>query len=358
MEERKVKLELKDMAKKYDNGDGVEHINLKVYEGEIVTFLGPSGCGKSTILRTIGGFMDVTDGDILVDGQSIVNLPPEKRPTAMVFQSYNLWPHMTIYENLAFGLKLRKVPKKEIDAEIKKMLELVSMSGFEKKYPGQLSGGQQQRIAIARSLLLKPSLLLLDEPFSALDEFLKDRLQQELIQMLEDYPGTVILVSHSRDEIYRFSDELIVMDQGKVVCHGNTEETFDCPEWKEAARLTGCKNITEAIREDEHHLQVPGWGIRFTLEQQIDEDIRYVGIRAHDFEPIWLADGEQPEEGWIKVKVDSVAKLPFEHKYFLKESEEQEDVCWFVQRDLWDELEKKGMPGWLKIPEEKLLLLK
>ena len=176
--------------------------------------------------------------------------------------------------------------------------------------------------------------------------------------MLVDYPGTVILVSHSRDEIYRFSDELIVMDQGKVVCHGNTEETFDCPEWKEAARLTGCKNITEAIREDEHHLQVPGWGIRFTLEQQIDEDIRYVGIRAHDFEPIWLADGEQPEEGWIKVKVDSVAKLPFEHKYFLKESEEQEDVCWFVQRDLWDVLEKKGMPGWLKIPEEKLLLLK
>lgn len=103
---------------------------------------------------------------------------------------------------------------------------------------------------------------------------------------------------------------------------------------------------------------MPGWGIRFTLEQQIDEDIRYVGIRAHDFEPIWLADGEQPEEGWIKVKVDSVAKLPFEHKYFLKESEEQEDVCWFVQRDLWDVLEKKGMPGWLKIPEEKLLLLK
>ena len=113
MKDRKVKLELRDMAKKYDNGDGVEHINLKVYEGEIVTFLGPSGCGKSTILRTIGGFMDVTDGDILVDGQSIVNMPPEKRPTAMVFQSYNLWPHMTIYENLAFGLKLRKVPKKE-----------------------------------------------------------------------------------------------------------------------------------------------------------------------------------------------------------------------------------------------------
>ena len=158
MSERKIKLQIKDMTKKYDNGDGVEHINLDIYEGEIVTFLGPSGCGKTTILRTIGGFLDVTSGDITIDGQSIIGLPPEKRPTAMVFQSYNLWPHMTIYENLAFGLKLRKVPKAEIDTDIKKMLALVSMSGCEKKYPNQMSGGQQQRIAIARSLLLKPSL--------------------------------------------------------------------------------------------------------------------------------------------------------------------------------------------------------
>ena len=123
------------MTKHYDNGDGVENINLKVYENEIVTFLGPSGCGKSTILRTIAGFLDVTSGDILVDGQSIVNLPPENRPTAMVFQSYNLWPHMTIYENLAFGLKLRKIPKKTIDEDIKNMLALVSMSGTEEKIP-------------------------------------------------------------------------------------------------------------------------------------------------------------------------------------------------------------------------------
>lgn len=215
MEERKVKLELKDMAKKYDNGDGVEHINLKVYEGEIVTFLGPSGCGKSTILRTIGGFMDVTDGDILVDGQSIVNLPPEKRPTAMVFQSYNLWPHMTIYENLAFGLKLRKVPKKEIDAEIKKMLELVSMSGFEKKYPGQLSGGQQQRIAIARSLLLKPSLLLLDEPFSALDAKIRQQMREELKKIQSDLGITVIFVTHDQEEAMALSHRIVVMNKGK-----------------------------------------------------------------------------------------------------------------------------------------------
>ena len=127
MKDRKVKLEIKNMAKKYDNGDGVENINLKIYEGEIVTFLGPSGCGKSTILRTIGGFMDVTSGDILIDGNSIVGLSPENRPTAMVFQSYNLWPHMTIYENLAFGMKLRKIPKKTIDEDIKNMLALIQL---------------------------------------------------------------------------------------------------------------------------------------------------------------------------------------------------------------------------------------
>ena len=180
MSERKIKLQLKDMAKKYPNGDGVEHINLDIYEGEIVSFLGPSGCGKTTILRAIGGFHDVTGGDITIDGQSIIALPPEKRPTAMVFQSYNLWPHMTIYENLAFGLKLRKIPQKQIDADIKDALKLVSMSGSEKKYPSQLSGGQQQRIAIARSLLLKPSLLLLDEPFSALDAKIRQQMREEL----------------------------------------------------------------------------------------------------------------------------------------------------------------------------------
>lgn len=180
MSDRKIKLQIKDMTKRYDNGDGVAHINLDVYEGEIVTFLGPSGCDKSTILRTLGGFLDVTEGDITIDGQSIIALPPEKRPTAMVFQSYNLWPHMTIYENLAFGLKLRKIPKSTYDPDIKKMLALVHMSGSEKKYPGQLSGGQQQRIAIARSLLLKPSLLLLDEPFSALDAKIRQEMREEL----------------------------------------------------------------------------------------------------------------------------------------------------------------------------------
>ena len=250
---RKVKLEIKDMTKRYDNGDGVEHINLKVYEGEIVTFLGPSGCGKSTILRTIGGFMDVTSGDILIDDKSIVGLPPENRPTAMVFQSYNLWPHMTIYENLAFGLKLRKIPKKTIDADIKKMLALVSMSGCEKKYPGQLSGGQQQRIAIARSLLLKPSLLLLDEPFSALDAKIRQQMREELKRIQSELGITVIFVTHDQEEAMAISHRIVVMNKGKFDQVGTPDEIYDQPATLHVASFIGEMNF---IKNDQCTLAV------------------------------------------------------------------------------------------------------
>ena len=243
MSERKIKLQIKDMTKKYDNGDGVEHINLDVYEGEIVTFLGPSGCGKTTILRTIGGFLDVTSGDITVDGQSIVGLPPEKRPTAMVFQSYNLWPHMTIYENLAFGLKLRKVPKATIDKDIKDILALVSMSGCEKKYPSQLSGGQQQRIAIARSLLLKPSLLLLDGPFSALDAKIRQQMREELKKIQHDLGITVIFVTHDQEEAMSLSHRIVVMNKGKFEQIGTPSEIYDHPATRHVASFIGEMNF-------------------------------------------------------------------------------------------------------------------
>ena len=222
MSERKIKLQIKDMTKKYDNGDGVEHINLDVYEGEIVTFLGPSGCGKTTILRTIGGFLDVTSGDITVDGQSIVGLPPEKRPTAMVFQSYNLWPHMTIYENLAFGLKLRKVPKATIDKDIKDILALVSMSGCEKKYPSQLSGGQQQRVSIARALAGDPSLILADEPTGALDS----RTSREVLNFLKklnDEGNTIVMITHD-NSIAMEAKRVIRVHDGKINFDGDVKD--------------------------------------------------------------------------------------------------------------------------------------
>ena len=280
MSERKIKLQIKDMTKKYDNGDGVEHINLDIYEGEIVTFLGPSGCGKTTILRTIGGFLDVTSGDIAVDGQSIIGMPPEKRPTAMVFQSYNLWPHMTIYENLAFGLKLRKVPKAEINADVKKYLDLVSMPGCEKKYPGQLSGGQQQRIAIARSLMLKPSLLLLDEPFSALDAKIRQQMREELKKIQQDLGITVIFVTHDQEEAMSLSHRIVVMNKGKFEQTGTPAEIYDKPATLHVASFIGEMNFlkkdgkTIAVRPEDLTVTEGSGG-------QFDATVRTVMLLGH-----------------------------------------------------------------------------
>ena len=243
--EREVKLRISDMTKKYDNGDGVEHINLEVYSGEIVTMLGPSGCGKTTILRTIGGFLDVTSGDIEIDGPSVVNLPPEKRPTAMVFQSYNLWPHMTIYENLAFGMKLRKIPKKEIDEQMHDMLKLVQMEGVEKKYPAQMSGGQQQRIAIARSLLLKPALLLLDEPFSALDAKIRNQMREELKKIQHELNITVVFVTHDQEEAMALSHRIVVMNKGVFEQIGTPQQVYDDPVSKYVATFIGENNFLD-----------------------------------------------------------------------------------------------------------------
>ena len=242
---REVKLRISDMDKIYDNGDGVRGINLEVYTGELVTMLGPSGCGKTTILRTIGGFLDINKGDILIDGKSIAFLPPEKRPTAMVFQSYNLWPHMTIYENLAFGLKLRKIPKDEIKRRIEDMLKLVLMSGHEKKYPNQLSGGQQQRVALARSLLLKPEVLLLDEPYSALDAKIRMQMREELKKIQNDLGITIVFVTHDQEEAMAISHRIVVMNKGVFEQVGTPMEVYDNPVSKYVASFIGDMNFLE-----------------------------------------------------------------------------------------------------------------
>ena len=210
-----------------------------------MTMLGPSGCGKSTILRTLGGFLDIDKGDILIDGQSVKDLPPEKRPTAMVFQSYNLWPHMTVYENLAFGLEIKKVPKNVIRSEIERGLKLVNMSGYEKKYPGQLSGGQQQRIAIARALLLKPSVLLLDEPFSALDAKIRAQMREELKRIQEELNITVVFVTHDQEEAMALSHRIVVMNKGKFEQVGTPTEVYDNPATKYVASFIGEMNFIE-----------------------------------------------------------------------------------------------------------------
>lgn len=323
-----------------------------------IGILGASGCGKSMTLRCLAGIERPDSGYIRLEDKTVYSsadrcfVTPKKRRVGYLFQHYALFPTMTVEQNIGMGLRMAKMEKK---TRVQEMIEKFQLKGLEKKLPGELSGGQQQRTALARIMAYEPEVILLDEPFSALDAFLKDRLQQELMEMLEDYKGTVILVSHSRDEIYRFSEELFVMADGHILCQGKTKEVFADPKVKEAARLTGCKNIAEAVKKTAHELEIPGWGTTLSLAQEIPEDISFAGIRAHDFVPVW---GER-RENCIRVMAGTEADLPFEKKYFLKTTGTQtEELCWFVQREQLRETEEKGLPEYLQIPEEKLLLLR
>ena len=265
-DQNNVKMQIRGVTKRFSPTEGVFSIDLDVYEGELVTQLGPSGCGKTTLLRAIGGFHQIDEGEIRLDGTPIQNLPPEKRPTAMVFQSYNLWPHMTIYENMAFGLRLRKQSKQEIAQKVAHMLDVVKMPGCEKKYPAQLSGGQQQRIAIARALLLEPSVLLLDEPFSALDAKIRGQMREELKRIQQSLGITIVFVTHDQEEAMALSDRIAVMRQGDIEQVGTPASIYDNPENEFVAGFIGQMNLIEdaghkvAVRPEDVVLTAPSGG--------------------------------------------------------------------------------------------------
>ena len=243
MTDKKVKLHIEKLTKKYSQKEGVENIELDVYDQELLTLLGPSGCGKTTILRLINAFL--AQNDSVLSQEKVLLMSMTYQFEGVVFQSYNLWPHMTVYENMAFGLKLRKTPKKDIDRMIKKMLEMVKMSGVEKKYPSQLSGGQQQRVAIARALVLKPSLLLLDEPFSALDAKIRQQMREELKRIQIEAGLTIIFVTHDQEEALAISDRIAVMNQGCIEQLDTPDQVYDHPSSRFVAGFIGEMNFVK-----------------------------------------------------------------------------------------------------------------
>jgi len=245
-------LTLSNLQKRFGDVTAVNNIDFTVNDGEFLCILGPSGCGKSTALRMIAGFEDPTAGDILIDDISVVDQPPNKRPTAMVFQKYTLWPHMRVYDNIAFGLRLRGMSKAAIDREVSRVLEMVGLSTYGPRYPAQLSGGEQQRIALARALVLEPKILLLDEPFSSLDALLRVRLREELRRIQRQVRITAIFVTHDQEEALSLADRIAVMSKGNVEQLDKPSVIYANPNSLFVADFIGAMNLINAHPEGAH----------------------------------------------------------------------------------------------------------
>ncbi len=241
-------LDLVNLHKRFGGVDAVNHINLSVGDGEFLCILGPSGCGKSTALRMVAGFEEPTSGDVRIDDVSIVNMPPNRRPTAMVFQKYTLWPHMKVYENIAFGLQLRHMPKAKIQQKVQESLDLVGLSSYGPRFPAQLSGGEQQRVALARALVLEPKILLLDEPFSNLDALLRVRLREELKRIQRQVHITAIFVTHDQEEALTLADRIAVMSKGQIEQLDKPSVIYSHPQTLFVADFIGAMNLLDATR--------------------------------------------------------------------------------------------------------------
>ena len=239
-------LRLEQLVKDYGTKRIVDHVDLEVREGEFLTLLGPSGCGKTTILRCISGLEPVTDGKIFIGDKDVTNIEPTKREVNTIFQNYALFKHMTIYDNIAFGLKMKKIDKEEIHKRVEEMLSLVKLKGYEDRYPDQLSGGEQQRVAIARALVNKPKVLLLDEPLSALDRKLQKQMEVELKRLQKKMKTTFIYVTHNQDEALTMSDRVIIVNKHKFEQIGTPEEIYKNPQTLFVANFIGESNKFKA----------------------------------------------------------------------------------------------------------------
>ena len=274
MAEKVSALILKDISKNFGNVTAVKDMNLEIRDGEFVSLLGPSGCGKTTLLRIIAGFEIPDSGEVIIDGENIIDMPPNKRPMNMVFQRYALFPHMTVYENIAFSQFLKKKPREKIARKVKKMLELVQLEGFEPRKPDQLSGGQCQRIALARALINEPKVLLLDEPLGALDLKIRKQMQIELKNIQEKLKITFIYVTHDQEEALVMSDRIVLMQAGETVQIDTPKRIYNHPNSKFSATFIGESNVLEGEIADvkTDYLLIDIDGVQMTADKMIDVD--------------------------------------------------------------------------------------
>jgi putrescine transport system ATP-binding protein len=301
-----------DVVKVFGATTAVQHVDLSIRKSEIFALLGSSGCGKSTLLRLLAGFETPTSGRILLDGDNLAHMPPYRRPVNMMFQSYALFPHMTAEANIAFGLKQEGRSRAEINERVAAALDLVQMSRFARRKPHQLSGGQQQRIALARSLVKRPKLLLLDEPMSALDKQIRQRTQLELIDILDQVGVTCIMVTHDQEEAMAMADRIAVMSEGRIVQVGTPHEVYENPNSRFCAEFIGSTNLfSGTIVEDEaDHIFVvsPELDQRLYIDHGVTEQLGMevmISIRPERVSVSWQASGQ--DYNWAHGKVNDIA---------------------------------------------------
>ena len=293
-------IRLRDLCMAFDDEPVLDHINLYINDKEFLTLLGPSGCGKTTTLRIIGGFATPTSGDVLFDGVRINDVPPYQRQINTVFQKYALFPHLNVYENIAFGLRMQKLPEAEIKERVMEMLETVSLKGFEHRRPEALSGGQQQRVAIARALVNRPKVLLLDEPLAALDLKLRKDMQAELKNIQKRLGITFIYVTHDQEEALSMSDTVVVMDGGKIQQIGAPQDIYNEPQNAFVADFIGESNILDGIMHEDYLVEFFGRKFRcldagFDKQEPVD-----VVIRPEDIDIV------EPDKGDLQGTITSV----------------------------------------------------
>ena len=331
-------------------------------QDETLGFLGESGCGKSLTMRCIAGIETPDEGRIVVNGKVFfereagkkpsVNLTPQERKTALLFQNYMLFPNLTVAQNVAAGID-RKTPKEQRDAQVANELRRFGLEGFGERYPSQLSGGQQQRVALARMLAAKPDILMLDEPFSALDAHLKGALEQNLSSLFEAFHGTVLYVSHDIDEALRFCDRIAVVDHGHVMEISTGNELVNNPRSTAGIKLSGCKNCTAATRTGDHSVFLPAWGITVNTQAPVPENVKCLGIRAFFLE---RAQANEPNAYHVRVvrtsdsRFDRSVLLEFLERGAGADAEvgQTENEMAYLEQHLFWRVDK------LKVPENEL----
>ena len=330
------------------------HLRVKFEaENRVLALLGASGCGKSMTLKCIAGIERPDRGVITLDGTTLfdsgrgVNLPPQRRRVGYLFQQYALFPNMTVEQNIAAGVRDRRRAREETAEAIAAM----RLEGLERKRPHQLSGGQQQRVALARILVNRPEVLLLDEPFSALDSHLRFQLEQELRGAIRRFGKTVLLVSHNRDEVFRLSDEVAIMHDGRIETTGEKKAVFANPRTRNGAILTGCKNVSPIQATGERRARAVDWGVELALPASAD-GVQYVGIRMHD---VRLADA-QGEPNAFLCRVEETIENPFSCTVLLRPEGAARPIGWELDKERWRQIRAERLR--VCLPPESMLLLK